>query len=118
MDRRLFMLGTGSLLATPALAAARASREFRIFRDGDDIGTHALDAVLGADGMEVRITIRIAVKVLGLTAYRYEMDNREIWKAGRLISLDSQVNDDGDRDLGEASRCPRGRRQRSCRAPP
>ena len=104
MDRRSFIAGSGLLLASPALAAQKASRTFRIIRDGDDIGSHSLDAVLGADGMEMRITIRIAVKVLGLTAYRYEMDNRELWKGGQLVSVDSRVNDDGERDFSKVSR--------------
>ena len=104
MDRRAFIAGSSLLLASPALAASKASRVFRVIRDGDDIGSHALEAVLGADGMEIRITIRIAVKVLGITAYRYEMDNRELWRGGQLISVDSKVNDDGTRDFSRVRR--------------
>ena len=99
LHRRVFMGGAAAALASPALTspalgAERASREFRIIRDGDDIGSHRLDAVLGPNGFEVAITIRIAVKVLGITAYRYEMDNREVWKDSAIVSIDSKVNDD------------------------
>ena len=104
LDRRLFLGGAAAALASPALAAGRASREFRIIRDGDDIGSHRLDAVLGPNGFEVAIEIRIAVKVLGITAYRYEMDNREVWSGGAIRSVDSRVNDDGTRDFFRATR--------------
>lgn len=104
LDRRIFMGGAAAALASPAWAADTASREFRILRDGDDIGSHRLDAVLGPNGFEVAITIRIAVKVLGITAYRYEMDNREVWRDGAIVSIDSKVNDDGTRDFFRASR--------------
>ena len=109
LHRRVFMGGAAAALASPALTspalgAERASREFRIIRDGDDIGSHRLDAVLGPNGFEVAITIRIAVKVLGITAYRYEMDNREVWKDSAIVSIDSKVNDDGTKDFFRASR--------------
>ena len=58
--------------------------------------------------MELDITIRIAVKVLGITAYRYEMDNREIWKGGQLVSLKSRVHDDGTEDFANAKRAGEG----------
>ena len=103
MKRRLFIGGLAGVsaaqfLAAPAIAAETAKRTFRIMRDGDDIGSHVLDAVKGANGFEVDITIRIAVKVLGITAYRYEMDNREVWAGGRIVSVNSTTNDDGEKD--------------------
>lgn len=104
MDRRVFLGGAAAALASPALGAEKASRTFQIMRDGDDIGTHMLDAVLGANGFEIAIDIRIKVKVLGITAYRYEMDNREIWKDGRIVSVNSTVNDDGTKDFAKATR--------------
>ncbi|MEL6999762.1 MAG: DUF6134 family protein [Pseudomonadota bacterium] len=94
-NRRVFLSGVAATLAAPAVASATADREFRIIRDGDDIGSHRLDAAVSANGFEIAITIRIAVKIFGITAYRYEMDNREVWREGRIVSVDSRVNDDG-----------------------
>lgn len=100
MKRRAFLAGclaTG--LYAPALAAGKASRRFTVLRAGDPMGEHVLDAVQTADGFEIAIDIALKVKVLGITAYRYEMENREVWKAGRLVSLNSKVNDDGTKDF-------------------
>lgn len=104
MKRRVFLGGAAAVLAMPAVAAGNAKRVFRILRDGSDIGTHTLEAVSGPNGFEIDIVIRIQVKILGVTAYRYELDNREVWKGGNLISLDSKVNDDGTRDFASATR--------------
>lgn len=51
------------------------------------------------DGRDLRaeIDIRIVVRVLGIAAYRYEMTNRETWRDGLLMRVDSAVNDDGRR---------------------
>lgn len=104
LQRRTLLAGLGAALAapaltTPSLAASKAMRRFRILRDGDDIGTHDLDAVLGPNGFEIVITIRIAVKVLGITAYRYELDNREVWQGGTVASVNTKINDDGTDDF-------------------
>ena len=104
LDRRMFLGSAAAALAAPALASEKASREFRIIRDGDDIGSHRLDAVLGPNGFEVAIELRIAVKGLGITAYRYERDNREIWTSGAIATVDSRVNDDGTKDFFKATR--------------
>ncbi|MEM1345105.1 MAG: DUF6134 family protein [Pseudomonadota bacterium] len=98
LRRRSFLLAAASaaaLPATPALAET-ASREFLIRRDGSDIGRHSLTAQLGPDGFQIEIVIDIVVRVLGIPAYRYELENREVWQGGRLVRLDSRVNDDGD----------------------
>ena len=44
----------------------------------------------------MEIDIKIAVKFLGFTAYRYELQNREVWQDGRILTIDSTVNDDGE----------------------
>ena len=108
MQRRAFLTGATASLATPALAAEKADRTFRVIRDGDDIGTHRLDSVLGPNGLETVITVRISVKFLGITAFRYELDNREVWKDGRMVSLDSKVFDDGRDFFARARRAGDG----------
>ncbi|MEM9147174.1 MAG: DUF6134 family protein [Pseudomonadota bacterium] len=99
MNRRHLLTGAmafASLGAAPLVRADnRAERLFRILRGGSDIGRHQLAVTPGAEGLEVAIDIDIRVRVLGITAYRYSLTNREVWKDGALVRLDSQTDDDG-----------------------
>ena len=100
MNRRTLLSAGAAALCLPyrhALADASAFREFRILRDGSDIGRHSLAARVSEGRFEIVIEIDIVVRVLGIAAYRYELRNREIWAGGRLQSLESQTNDDGDK---------------------
>ncbi len=101
MRRREFLLGASAFTGWSASvgsvqAVTSVQRTFRILRDGSDIGRHVLSARLSDAGFEIDITIDIAVKILGITAYRYELENRELWKDGTILSVESRVNDDGD----------------------
>lgn len=103
LTRRALIHGIGAVtFATPStlLAAGGGTRRYVVFRDGSEIGSHVIAVRAGADGSaEVDIDIELRVKVLGITAYRYKMVNREVWKGGRLVSMDSRTNDDGDDDF-------------------
>lgn len=97
-------LGALSVLGVPSILRASTSgaRTFRIIRDGTDIGHHIVSLSRVGDEIQAAIEIEIKVKVFGITAYRYEMANRETWRAGRLVGLDSKVNDDGDAAFARA----------------
>jgi hypothetical protein len=90
----------------PASAAqgARAERRFTILRDGSDIGRHVIALERRDDAHFLSVDIEIVVRILGIAAYRYEMRNREVWRGGRLESIDCEVNDDGDRKQVRARR--------------
>ncbi|MEO0622844.1 MAG: DUF6134 family protein [Pseudomonadota bacterium] len=102
MNRRSVLAGAVASVSLAPFSATHAEttakRLFRILRDGDDIGRHSLTLTPRVDGLEVLIDIDIAVKVLGFTAYRYTLRNREIWQKGALVSLDSQTDDDGENE--------------------
>ncbi len=104
ISRRAVVAGLGASLILPAPAfAAGGRRVFDVLRGGDPIGTQLVDVRPGPEGSaEVVIEVELKVKILGITAYRYEMENREVWKGGRLISMNSRVNDDGDADHARA----------------
>lgn len=68
-------------------------------RAGSEIGFHTLSAVERGDLLEMSIRIEIAVRVLGIRVYVYEHENREQWRGGRLVALDSRTNDDGAQDF-------------------
>ncbi len=105
ITRRAALVGVATPFVLAAIPANRAiavtpirqaRRDFRILRDGDDIGRHTMIARRDGSRLTVEIDIAIAVKILGITAYRYELKNREVWEDGRIHSIDSRVNDDGD----------------------
>ncbi len=96
ITRRSALVGGAAALISPsALAATSARRSFRIMRDGDDVGFHNIALTRENGAVSVAIDIEIAIRVLGIVAYRYVMNNREVWRDGQLVSLDSNVNDDG-----------------------
>jgi hypothetical protein len=98
--RRALVAGAsaGLCLAAPAVArAATAERRFAILRGGDEVGFHTVRLTREGDALRAEIDIEIVVRFLGIAAYRYEMQNRELWRGGLLVSGDSAVNDDGER---------------------
>ena len=100
ITRRAALVGAAAVLApigARATLGPRAERRFTILRAGSDIGRHVV--TLEKHGAEHLLTVDvdIVVRVLGIAAYRYEMRNREVWRDGRLASIDCTVNDDGER---------------------
>ncbi|MBX3495269.1 MAG: hypothetical protein KF769_03410 [Parvibaculum sp.] len=89
-------LGAGAALPAsspdPAQAPALA---FRVERGGSPIGTHSLSFTQADDALIVDIEIKLAVTFGPLTLFRYEHRNREVWRDGKLVSLDTETNDDG-----------------------
>ena len=79
---------------------------------GEQLGEYRILARLGSGGFGVvylaedvrRYGERVALKVLGVVAYRYELDSRELWENGLLVSLDGTTNDDGDRETARVRR--------------
>ncbi len=66
-------------------------------RNGKPIGTHSL-TFSSKDGQRtVTTSIDLAVKIIGITAYRYSHRSQEIWDSNRLQSLASQTDDNGKR---------------------
>ena len=98
--RRALVAGAAAGLYASVPAAVRAQtaeRRFTIWRGGDEIGFHTVRLIRDGEALRAEIDIEIVVRVLGIAAYRYEMRNREMWRAGRLVSGESVVNDDGER---------------------
>ena len=68
---------------------------FSAFRNGQPIGTHALAFQQQGGQLIVSTSIDFAVRVLGITAYRYSHRSREIWSGDDLQSLTTLTEDDG-----------------------
>lgn len=104
VPRRALLAGGLATLVLPRAgraAAGRASRRFRILRDGEEIGTQITTVARDGAALETTVSVRILVKVLGVPAYRYELDSRARWQGDRLVSLDGATNDDGEAQVAE-----------------
>lgn len=98
-------LAGGLVAALPRRAlAAGGERRFEVLRDGDPIGEQVTSVARDGEALEVSVRVRILVKVLGIGAYRYELDRRERWEGGALVSLDGETNDDGERQVARVRR--------------
>ena len=98
-------LAGGLVAALPRRAlAAGGERRFEVLRDGDPIGEQVTSVARDGEALEVSVRVRILVKVLGIGAYRYELDSRERWEGGALVSLDGETNDDGERQVARVRR--------------
>ncbi len=101
MDRRRFLAAVGaSALAVPACAdelPVPPGNEiaFRVLRNGTPIGEHHLSFTRNGDDLRVEINVALAVKLAGITIFRYTGHAVECWSGGAFRTLDSYVNHNG-----------------------
>src|SRR5262249_24984622 len=94
---QLLFMGTLVLLVggTRAVAAETEVRTYTVSVDGRRAGQSVLDIHRQDDGqVVVTASANVSVRFL-LKTYTYTYQGREVWKAGRLQTLQSTSNDDG-----------------------
>jgi len=105
------MIATLGALVVASTAAAPTPPEtmrFAIMRNGEQIGTHAIEISRAGAETNVRITTDLLVKVLFVTAYRLQHSAVERWVNGQLVALDSTTDNNGVRHKVSATRGPSG----------
>lgn len=104
--RRDFMLAAGAavLLRPGAALASSGQRRFEIYRGDSRIGAQALSVRRSGSTVEASVDVDIAVKLLGLTAYRYTLQSSETWQDGELVALNASTNDNGTAHFARAER--------------
>lgn len=96
MVRRTVITAGIAWLALPETAAgAPASVEFRVFRNGRDIGRHLMTFTRAGEDLLVAIDVELAVGFGPITFYRYRHENRERWRAGSFRHFASRTDDNG-----------------------
>lgn len=106
-SRRTLLAQAGGLglAALPwPVAAARTEKEpgprrpltFTAYRNGSRFGFHTID--FSTEGKRIIVDIEIAfdVKLAFIPLYRYRHKNREVWEEGKLISLKTETDDNGE----------------------
>jgi hypothetical protein len=96
---RIFILTLSLLsLVIPAYALTNShTLRFSALRDGSPFGRH--EVVVQKDGARFIVNININLRVgLGpLTLFRYDHQNREVWESGKLLSLETRTDDNGEK---------------------
>jgi hypothetical protein len=103
VKRALFAaaLLTGHLGAAVAAPSPQdGARTYTVTRLGSgpgtgDLGTHVIKFKRAGDSLVVTHTVRVLVKILFVTAYRFEADRTETWGGDRLVALKVHTNDNG-----------------------
>jgi Family of unknown function (DUF6134) len=95
-----------ALLVAATMAAQMPSEtmRFAIMRNGEQIGTHAIEISRKGPETDVHVTTELAVKVLFVTAYQLQHHATERWMNGQLVALDSTTDNNGVRHRVSAVR--------------
>jgi Family of unknown function (DUF6134) len=83
--------------APTSVSTQTDTRRFTITRDGQPIGTQAIEINRAGEETSVNIATDLTVKVMFITAYRFEQKENERWVNGQLVGLTSKTNSNGTR---------------------
>lgn len=82
--------------AHAALTAGPRLMDFKVYRNGSEIGYHRIDLKREDNRITADIDILLEVGVGPITLYRYRHKNREEWEDGQFVRFQSETDDDGD----------------------
>jgi hypothetical protein len=100
-----FVAGAATAFVLPNAAA---NRRFSVRYKGIKIGGHAVSYSLATGEARVKTDINLEVKIAFLTAYAFSHRSEETWRAGRLISLNSDTVEHGETLHVEGAATPQG----------
>lgn len=81
---------------------------FTIYRDDAPIGTHTITLQQQGQTIQAEIAITMAVRIFGITFFKYEHRNREVWRDNALLSIDSTTDDNGTKYTVNGRTTPAG----------
>jgi len=90
------------------LPTAAANRRFSVLYKGFRIGTHNVSYSSVTGETRVNTEIHLEVKLAFLTAYAFSHHSEETWRAGRLMSLNSETVEHGEQLHVDGAATPQG----------
>lgn len=82
--------------ATPALAEPLPpDLDFDVFRGDVPIGRHSVSFRREGDRLVAEIEIELTVSFGFIDLFRYRHTNREVWRDGKLVSIETATDDNG-----------------------
>lgn len=95
-----FALIVSGTAVTPAAAQEfpyGPSQTFDVYRNGQPIGQHTLTFQQDGANRTVIVAVDLAVKALGVVAYRYQHNSKEVWSNNALQALEARTDDNGQK---------------------
>jgi hypothetical protein len=99
------------------LPAATGNRRFSVLYKGDKIGVHTVLYLSETGETRINTEIHLLVKVAFFTMFAFSHRSEETWRAGRLMSLNSDTLEDGEALHIEGTATPQGFRVMSKEGP-
>jgi len=101
------------VMGSTAVAAANEfpygrSLAFTVYRNGKEIGHHTVSFQNEGVNRKVTVVVELAVKTLGITAYRYKHNSYEVWNGNALQVLEARTDDNGKKYLVRVQRGSNG----------
>lgn len=99
------LLGTAmaAFISNSFAIASRHNWDFKVYLDGDVIGTHNFSSYTKDDKRYIDIKANFNVNFLFFNAYHYVHDNQEVWLGDCLQSIHSQTDDNGKHEFVKGS---------------
>ena len=101
------VLGSSSVSAANDFPYGR-SLAFTVYRNGKEIGHHTISFQNEGVNRKVTVVIDLAVKALGVTAYRYVHNSHEVWSGNSLQALEARTDDNGKKYIVRVQRGSNG----------
>jgi hypothetical protein len=90
------------------LPTAAGNRRFSVLYKGDRIGAHTVSYSSATGETRVNTEIHLLVKIAFFTVFAFSHRSEETWRAGRLMSLNSETVEHGETLLVEGAAMPQG----------
>lgn len=84
------------------LTASESVNSYEVLRNGKRIGSHEIRFSREGDALRVVAETNMKVKFLFITAYKYRYVSEEVWRDGQLLSVETEVNDNGKERFSRA----------------
>jgi hypothetical protein len=109
--------GVGNAATAIDLPTGGGNRRFSVLYKGFKIGAHRLSYSSATGETRVDTEIDLSVKVAFLSVFAFSHRSQETWRAGRLVSLNSQTVEQGETLHVEGAAMPQGFRVMSKAGP-
>lgn len=99
----VLILGPATVQAASPLPAA-GHRDYIVKRDGEPIGMFKIDFQRDGNRLVAKSTYSIKVKLLAIVLYRYHKEMLETYEDGRLVSYETDIDDNGTKTAVRVAR--------------